>query len=50
MPPHLRVWLAVIGWTTAVTLTHLGLNTRALDFGARAQERDGFRVGYLPVT
>jgi hypothetical protein len=50
MPHHLRVWLAVIGWTTAVTLAHLSLNTHALDFSSRAQERDRFRVGYLPVT
>jgi hypothetical protein len=50
MPLHLRVWLAAIAWVVAVTLLHLGLNTRALDFSAAAKNKDRFRVGFLPVT
>ena len=52
MPLQLRVWLAVIGWVGAVTLLHLGLNTRLLEFRGAAQGPDGeqFRVGFLPVT
>jgi hypothetical protein len=52
MSLHLRVWLAVIGWVGAVTLVHLSLNTRALDFRAavRSSDEEQFRVGFLPVT
>jgi hypothetical protein len=51
MSLQLRVLVAVIGWTTVVTLLHLALNTRALEFPA-SQARAGpqFRVGFLPVT
>jgi hypothetical protein len=48
--PQLRVWLAVIGWAVLVTLVHLGLNTRALDFRLHWQGSHRFRVGFLPVT
>jgi hypothetical protein len=50
MSVQLRIWLAVIGWTVGVTLLHLSLNTRALDFSATAKSGGQFRVGFLPVT
>jgi hypothetical protein len=52
MSSQLRVFLAVIGWLTAVTILHLWLNTHVLDLGSgqTAQSSVRFRVGFLPVT
>jgi len=47
----LRVLFTLIGWTAGVTLLHLGLNTRVLDFNAAPTPNEKqFRVGFLPVT
>jgi hypothetical protein len=51
MPVQLRFLLTALGWTVAVTLAHLSLNTRAFDWDGGKQHTGGqFRVGYLPVT
>jgi hypothetical protein len=47
----LRVLFTLIGWTAGVTLLHLGLNTRVLDYSAAPTPAENeFRVGFLPVT
>jgi hypothetical protein len=50
MSHQLRVLLALIGWTGAVTLIHLALNTRVLEFRGETRAGPQFRVGFLPVT
>jgi len=51
MSVQLRVVLTLIAWTVGVTLIHLGLNTRVLEYAAgQAPAEAQFRVGFLPVT
>jgi len=50
MSSPFRVLLVLIGWTAAVTLAHLALNTRALERAGEARAVPQFRVGFLPVT
>jgi hypothetical protein len=50
MSHQLRVLLVLIGWTGAVTLIHLALNTRVLEFRGETRAGPQFRVGFLPVT
>jgi hypothetical protein len=51
MSLQLRIIGTLIAWTVGVTLLHLGINTRALDFSATGKpEGESFRVGFLPVT
>ena len=51
MSVQLRFVLIALGWTVAVTLAHLSLNTRIFDrAGGKEQAGSRFRVGYLPVT
>jgi hypothetical protein len=52
MSSRLKVLLGVIGWLAVVTLLHLWLNTRVLDFAPapQGQSEVRFRVGFLPVT
>lgn len=47
-----KLWFGVIGWLATVTMAHLWLNTRLLEFGSYSETRDQarFRVGFLPVT
>ncbi len=49
--PH-KVLLLVFAWLTFVTVLHLGLNTRLLEFGSCQHQpaNSDFKVGFLPVT